>query len=472
MKKKTKIKYVIAAAVPIMVLIGLIVLSFDPARDAVLTAVAGFWGEQTGTEAEPSQTPVSSQEIRTLNPEPISTPEPTPLPEPAFQEYDITLLALGDNLMHMGIVKTGKKEDGTYDFSFLFDNIRDYLDAADIKVINQETILGGNELGFSGFPRFNSPTETGDAIAEAGFNVVLHATNHAADQGLNGILNCSAYWAASHPEVLMTGITGEKTTASAKNEDSTGYSEADARDIDSDTENIPLLQVGEVTFAILNYTYGPNAETLSKSLMGHLNMLCAYNEKNGRIDFTSLNPQVPEEIKAAEELADVVIVFPHWGTEYQKTPSAYQQKFAREMTLAGADLIIGTHPHVPQPVEKITAENGNTALCFYSLGNYVSTQKDPLCMLEEMAWITFHVTEEGVTIAEEQTGVLPLVCHYKSGPLRLENVYFLEDYTEEQAARHGIRSYGGKTLRLSDLQTWCDEIIGSWVLKKSDILLP
>ena len=162
-----------------------------------------------------SQTPVSSQEIRTLNPEPISTPEPTPLPEPAFQEYDITLLALGDNLMHMGIVKTGKKEDGTYDFSFLFDNIRDYLDAADIKVINQETILGGNELGFSGFPRFNSPTETGDAIAEAGFNVVLHATNHAADQGLNGILNCSAYWAASHPEVLMTGITGEKTTASA-----------------------------------------------------------------------------------------------------------------------------------------------------------------------------------------------------------------------------------------------------------------
>lgn len=451
MKKKKK--YIIAAAVPFLVLVCLVVLSFTPARNTVLTAFAGFWGGQEDVAADAS--PAPTPEIRTLNPEPIATP--TPSPEPVFQEYDITLLALGDNLMHMGIIKTGQQQDGTYDFSFLFDNIRDYLAAADLKVINQETILGGNELGFSGFPHFNSPTEVGDAIAAAGFNVVLHATNHAADQGINGILHCAAYWAASHPEILMTGITGESVNTAAN------------ADIPAD---IPLLQIKDVTFAILNYTYGPNAETLTKSLRGHLNMLCAYDEKSGHIDFTSLNPQVTEDIKAARELADIVIVFPHWGTEYQKTPSSYQQKFALEMTQAGADLIIGTHPHVPQPVEKITAENGNTALCFYSLGNYVSTQKKPLCMLEEMAWVTFHVTEEGVSLAEEQTGAFPLVCHYKSGPVRLENVYFLEDYTEEQAAHHGIRSYGGEILRLSDLQAWCDEILGSWTLKKSDILLP
>ncbi len=454
MKKKKK--YVIAAAVPILVLICLSTLFFTPARNAVFTAVAGFWDGQAVSEAEASQTP--APEIRTLEPEPIFTQPPTPSPKPAFQEYDITLLALGDNLMHMGIIKTGQKEDGSYDFSFLFDNIRDYLDAVDIAIINQETILGGNELGFSGFPHFNSPTEVGDAIADAGFRVVLHATNHAADQGVNGILNCADYWAASHPEILMTGITGDQM--------------ADTSEKGGNAESIPLLQMGEITFAILNYTYGPNAETISKSLREHLNILCAYDEKSGRIDFTRLNPQVLEDIKAAKELADIVIVFPHWGTEYQKTPSSYQQKFAREMTQAGADLIIGTHPHVPQPVEKITAENGNTSLCFYSLGNYVSTQKKPLCMLEEMAWITFHVTEEGIKLMENQTGVLPLVCHYRSGPVRLENVYFLEDYTEEQAARHGIRSYGGEVLRLSDLQSWCDEIIGDWVLKKSDIPLP
>lgn len=458
--RKHKIRF-IAVIIPLLVMGCLIAMSFDPIHNGVLTAVAGLWnnpenadGTPESNDAPPPES-IPSQGIRVLQPEPVSTPTP----EPAFEEYDISLMALGDNLLHMGIIRTGQTKDDSYDFSFLFDNIRDFLEAADIKAINQETIFGGNQLGFSGFPRFNSPTEAGDAIADAGFNVVLHATNHAADQGLEGILSCAAYWTESHPEILMTGILGNPDDACmADSENGTA------------PMNIPLLRVKDVTFAILNYTYGPNAETLGKSLRGHLNMLCAWNEKNGRIDFTSLNPQVTADIEAASQLADIVIVFPHWGTEYQQKYSSYQQKFALEMTRAGADLIIGTHPHVPQPVEKITAENGNTALCYYSLGNYVSTQKQPLCMLEEMAWVTFHVTEDGVGIAEEQTGVLPLVCHYSSGPVRLESVYFLEDYTEEQAARHGIRNYGGVVLKLSDLQAWSEEIFGSWILKKSDIL--
>lgn len=455
----------IAIAIPLFVLVGLIVMSFNPAQSVILTAVTELFGGRVSADAVPTSEPVPDQPAETLPPDPTPTPIPTPSPEPAFEEYDITLLAVGDDLIHMGVVRTGQMDDGTYDYTFLFENIRDYLNAADIKVINQETILGGNQLGFSGFPRFNSPTEVGEAIADAGFNVVLHATNHAADQGLEGICSCAAYWQEFHPEILMTGITGAVVKKADEDTDT------DAGMVENDESDIPLLQVGDITFAILNYTYGPNAETLSSSLRGHLNMLCAYNEKNGRIDFTSLNPQVLEDIENAEKLADIVIVFPHWGTEYRKKPSTYQQKFALEMTQAGADLIIGTHPHVPQPVEKITAENGNTALCYYSLGNYVSTQKQPLCMLEELAWVTFHVTENGVSIAEEQTGVLPLVCHYKSGPVRLENVYLLEDYTEEQAAKHGIRSYGGTALKLSDLQAWSDEIIGDWALKKSDIPL-
>ena len=96
-------------------------------------------------------------------------------------------MAVGDNLMHMGIVASGRQEDGTYDYSMLFDGIRPFLDTADVKIINQETILGGNSRGFSGFPYFNSPTEVGDAIADAGFNVVLHASNHTADKKLDGL---------------------------------------------------------------------------------------------------------------------------------------------------------------------------------------------------------------------------------------------------------------------------------------------
>lgn len=90
------------------------------------------------------------------------------------------------------------------------------------------------------------------------------------------------------------------------------------------------------------------------------------------------------------------------------------------MTEAGADIIIGTHPHVVEPVEWITAENGNESLCYYSLGNYVSTQKNALSMLEGMAWLTFHVAEDGVSIERKTTGVIPLVCQYTSGPVRFE----------------------------------------------------
>jgi poly-gamma-glutamate synthesis protein (capsule biosynthesis protein) len=369
----------------------------------------------------------------------------------SMREYDISLMEVGDNLMHMGIVYSGKNSDGTYDYSMLYDGISDFLDSADLKVINQETPLAGNERGFSGFPKFNSPTEVGDAIAKAGFNVVLTATNHAADQGISGLESYASFWESSYPDILMTGISKE-----------------------ADTSRIGLTTIEDVTFAILNYTYGPNMETLPSSLRGHLNMLCDYNETTGKIDFTTLNPQVIEDIEEARTLADVVIVFPHWGTEYQESPSSYQKEFAKEMTEAGADLIIGTHPHVPQPVEWVTADNGNTSLCYYSLGNYVSTQQNELSMLEEMAWVTFHVTKGvntvSVEISPENTGVVPLVCQYTSSPVRFENVYLLEDYTEELAKKHGIHSYGNVNLTLSDLEGYAQRIFGDFILKKSDVL--
>jgi poly-gamma-glutamate synthesis protein (capsule biosynthesis protein) len=373
----------------------------------------------------------------------------------APKEYDISLMAVGDNLMHMGIVYTGKQNDGTYDYSFLFNGIDDFLETADIKVINQETILGGNEKGFSGYPKFNSPTQVGDAIAAAGFNVVLSATNHAADQGISGIENCVSFWENNYPDITLTGISKEYTES-----------------------NIDIITIDDVDFAILNYTYGPNMETLPSAIKGHLNMLCAYDEKSGKIDFTTLNPQVVEDIQNAQEQADVVIVFPHWGTEYQSTPSSYQKQFAEEMTEAGADLIIGTHPHVPQPVEWVEAENGNRSLCYYSLGNYVSTQRDELSMLEEMAWVTFRVTEnplgdtvqKDVEISTDNTGVIPLVCQYTSNPVRFDSVYLLEDYTEELAAKHGIHGYGGVNLKKSDLETYAEKIFGDFILKKSDAL--
>lgn len=380
--------------------------------------------------------------------------------EPVFEEYDIHLMMVGDNLLHMGVVQTGRQNDGSYDYTCLYEGISDFIDAADISMINQETILGGNELGFSGYPNFNSPTEVGDSLAKVGFDVVLHASNHAADQGGRGLLNCVEFWETEHPEILMVGING----SAPEEDDTVSVSENDLSD------TIPIIEAQGVTFAILNYTYGPNMGSIPSDIFGHLNILCAWNESNRYIDYTTLNPQVLEDIRLADELADIVIVCPHWGTEYTTKPSTYQETFAMQMTEAGADLIIGTHPHVIQPVEWITAENGNRALCYYSLGNYVSTQKQCLCMLEAMAWVTFHVTEDSVEIDMEHTGAIPLVCHYTSDPVRVENIYLLEDYTAEQAAAHGIRSYGGVVLYLEDLQNWSNEVLSENAIPAEEAL--
>lgn len=230
--------------------------------------------------AEPTRSPAVAPS-EPLPAESVLETEPEPTP-PVFEEYEVSLMAVGDNLMHMGIVNTGKQKDGTYNYDFLFRPLSEFLAIADVKVINQETILGGNSLGFSGFPRFNSPTQVGDSIANAGFNVVLHATNHAADQNKAGMVNCLEFW-KQYPDVTVAGIHEENDFS------------------------IPVITVKNVTFAILNYTYGPNAGTIPKSYRNNLNLLCAYNESNGQIDFTTLNPRVIEDIQSMDKEVDYVV---------------------------------------------------------------------------------------------------------------------------------------------------------------------
>lgn len=364
--------------------------------------------------------------------------------ETETSEKKITLMMIGDNLLHPSVVRTGYKQNGSRNYTHLFEPISEYLDSSDIKIINQETIFGGNDREFTGFPYFNSPTEVGDAIVEAGFNVVLHASNHTADQELSGMIHCIEFW-KKYPQMLVLGMYENQ----------------------EENQDIGLLEVEGITFAILNYTYGPNFHSLKPSLQGHLSMLCDWDKNTGMIDFTTIHPDVLTDIQKAKEIADVVIVCPHWGAEYITTPTDYQEKFALQMTEAGADVIIGTHPHVVQPVEWIESENGNRALCYYSLGNYVSGQDRALSMLEAMAWITFLVNEDGVVILEEETGAIPMVCHYENGP-RNHQVYVLEDYTAELANVHGIRQFG-VSLSYEDLQRWADEILGEWILYSKNV---
>lgn len=411
--------------------------------------VAGNSSQKTEQEESTESVEEETQEGTQVEEETQAEETETTLPEETekveLEDQKIRLMMIGDNLMHMSVIRSGYASDGSRNYDFMFEPLKDYLALADIKITNQETIFGGNDLGFSGYPLFNSPTELGDAIAKAGFNVVLHATNHTADQGINGMQHCLSFW-DQYPEVMVSGM----------------FKEADA-----ENQDIGLLDINGVTFAILNYTYSPNLAALPESIRGHLGMLCNWDKETGLIDLTTIHPDVLTDIAKAKEMADVVVVCPHWGNEYTFVPSYYQELFAKQMTEAGADLIVGTHPHVIQPVEWIEADNGNKALCYYSLGNYVSTQYDPESMLEAMAWVTFEVKDGNIGIVEEETGAFPMVYQYDTNHTFV-SVYFLEDYTESLAQAHGIHLHSNGTHTLANLTKWAEDVLGEWIRSPKD----
>lgn len=370
--------------------------------------------------------------------------EPEAEPEPE-EEKKVTLMAVGDNLIHTAVWQAGVQEDGSHDYTTLYEHLSGYLQNTDIRVINQETIFAGDDKGLQDFPMFNSPEAIGHTVAQMGFNVILHASNHSMDMGQNGIIHCAKFWREQHPEVTMVGI----------HEDPEEESE------------IPVIEVKGIRLALLNYTYSHNSEEFSTYADGYLNMLCNYDEGSRRIDFNTIHPKVLEDIKKAEKMADFTIVFPHWGTEYTMKATDQEVRFAKQMTEAGADLIIGTHPHVVQPVEWVSADNGNRALCYYSLGNFTSAQNGIPQMLGGLANLTIVKNESGTFVEEESIKAIPLVTHFVypgwTGSTVVESTYLLKDYTDEQAAKHGLKRAWGITMTRQDLMTLAENTFGKYL---------
>lgn len=358
---------------------------------------------------------------------------------------EITLVMVGDILLHTPVAQSGLREDGSYDFTAVFAHTKDLIAAADLALVNQEVILGGTELGISGYPAFNAPYELGDALADAGFDVVLHATNHALDKGARGITNCLSYWENSHPGMAVLGIHG-----SAESQD-----------------EIYVYEQDGIKIAVLNYTYGTNGIPLPQGMEYAVDML------------TDLE-RIAEDLQRAEEVADFTIVCPHWGTEYRLAPDPGQETLARFLQENGADLVLGTHPHVIEPVAWVTEEGILTCdltiqdteqgaclmgtdipegmLVYYSLGNFVNWtsgtgQGVANRMVGGMAKITLGITDDR-TVAIKEYGVEPLICHVEEGKDGV-TVYPYFEYTEELAEKNAIRLQDG----IFSLR-YCEQLIG------------
>lgn len=369
--------------------------------------------------AEGNSVPALSEEVQT-NPENNNSQNI----DSQDKTSQINLIAVGDNLIHIEVIQSGKKPDGSYNYDHLYANIKPEISAADIAVINQETILGGADFEYTGYPAFNSPTEIGDAIVNAGFDVVLHATNHTLDKKLPGVLNTFAFW-KQYPLITVLGINETK----------------------EQQEEIRIVERNGIKLAMLNYTYGLNGYRIPEDMPYLVNMLD--------------REQMAKDIEKAEELADFTIVFPHWGTEYVYEPTKSQKELCEFFFQHGVDLVIGTHPHVLEPVEWMESED-HRMLIYYSLGNFMSYQKEAPRMLGGIATVTITKNEEEAFISD--AGITPIITHFENGPSDYNYaIYKLTDYTPEMAAKHGVSDLAKNgPFVYEEIYSLAEEILGEW----------
>ncbi|MBD2485471.1 CapA family protein [Planktothrix sp. FACHB-1365] len=263
-------------------------------------------------------------------------------PKPYTKEAE--LVAVGDIMMHGAQIKSGyNPTTKTYNYDNFFTEVKGILSSGDWIIGNLETTLSGPETGYTGYPLFNAPDPLADAIKKAGFNIISTTNNHSLDRGEKGVLK-------TLENVKKRGLIPIGTATSAK-----------------EAAKITIVEKNNISMAILGYSYGTNGIPIPKG-------------KNYLVSL--INPQkITQDItKARQAGVDFVTVILHFGLEYQRQPSAEQKALVKQLVNAGADIILGSHPHVVQPYQIIEktgkSEKPKKAVVIYSMGNFISNQRE------------------------------------------------------------------------------------------------
>ena len=254
---------------------------------------------------------------------------------------EVKLVAFGDNIIHDEIRECADRNHaGNYDF--LYEEFLEEIKSADLSSLQVESMLVDSAEQVSGYPTFGSPLAVGEAIAGAGFDIAVCGGNHALDRGINGI---------------------DVTTSFFENEGITCLGVQKS----SDTTRRPyeLRSANGMKIALFSYTYGTNG----RDVRGNYPYAVHYLPENEKEEKELIN-----DFKKAQNEADFLIIFVHWGQEYETEVTEEQEYMAELFAKAGADIVIGTHPHVPQKFEEIDRPDGKKMLIFYSLGNFRAHQ--------------------------------------------------------------------------------------------------
>ncbi len=391
----------------------------------VLTACANTDSEPTriaSPEAEYEYGDQSNDTQTALIPE-------APINEPT-ETARISFLAAGDNVIHPCIYIDARKRANAdtreYNFKPMYADVADYIASFDLSFINQETLMCGDGFALSGYPYFNSPQDLGRDLLDIGFDIVGIANNHMCDKGANGLEATIDFWKSDEmSDILMIG----------------GYRDRE------DFDNIRVIERKGVKLAFLSYTYETNGvrlPTSSKLVVPYIN-----------------DADIIRQCALAEDAGDIVIVSIHWGDENNSTPSDEQRRVAKLLAENGADVIIGHHPHVLQPIEWIETDAGET-LCIYSLGNLLSAMQYWQNMVG--GFFTFDIVgmSDGTAYVESPK-FIPTAFFY--GPSYYNShLYFLCDYPADVAAKHGTGRLYGSYATPDDMIAYAKRIMGDYLV--------
>ena len=345
-----------------------------------------------------------------------------PQTDDPYLGVDISFLAAGDNLIHPNIYMDAEKRgtaEKEYDFLPVYSDVIPYIQAADFAFINQETVMAGEQYGYSGWPNFNCPQQLGLDLVEVGFDIVGIANNHMLDKGTQALSDTMDFW--HEQPVVLSGAY---------------YNPEDAA-------NIRIVEQVGVKIAFLSYTYGTNG--ISK-----------------RADSPIVIPYIDDnlilsDLAAAKEVSDFIIVSIHWGDEYASNPNDEQKRLAKLIADNGADVILGHHSHSLQPITWLDGEKGKV-LCIYSLGNFISGMSYPINMVGGM--LTFHITSDGEGgLCASDPLLIPTVFYYNMHWFDT-HLYLLEDYTDLIGTSHGVQ-IKGNTLTEAQARKLVTDVIDS-----------
>ena len=359
---------------PIVVILSILIAVLAIADIAVISLCL-----RTGKK-EDTQKPTASP-IETIG-------DPTETEAPPAPVSTATILSTGDLLMHKKVINSGKQEDGSYDFESIFRYIAPYTGKADYAVANLETTLCGTDKGFaySGNPKFNCPDALVDSARDAGFDMLLTANNHSMDTTIVGYKRTLEVVREKGLATLGTYLT-------------------------ADEQKWTMLDINGIKIGVMCFCYSDGFAPNGNPVLNYNEVpepgLLSYFTYDKLPEFYAQVQTYLDEMKAAG--VEATLVYMHWGEEYKLSANKDQQAMAQKLCDMGIDAIVGSHPHVLEPVDLLqsTTDPGHATVVLYSLGNAVSNQRK-----EEMTTLTTGETEDGalfsVTFAKYPDGTVCL----------------------------------------------------------------